>query len=308
MKKLLFSVVFTLLIQCTIAQGVSINPNGADPDTSAMLDVGSNSKGFLVPRMTSAQRDAIPLPATGLLVFSTTTTTFDYYTGSGWVSLSVSNVAPTPTPIIRTYTSDTTWTKPAGLKYIVVEMVGGGGGGGGALIGSSTSGGGGGGAGGGYSKKLIAASILNSNELIMVGIGGLGGDIGTDGTRGGISSFGSHCEATGGWYGEGTNPGGLPGSGGLGGLGNNGDINSEGQGGSAGTAGGGSGVTKHSGSGGSSMLGGGARGFSSDGISITGIVGGNYGGGGSGGFDNQSSASVSGGSGAHGVVIVTEHY
>jgi hypothetical protein len=114
MKKLLFSVVFTLLIQCTIAQGVSINPNGADPDTSAMLDVGSNSKGFLVPRMTSAQRDAIPLPATGLLVFSTTTTTFDYYTGSGWVSLSVSNVAPTPTPIIRTYTSDTTWTKPAG--------------------------------------------------------------------------------------------------------------------------------------------------------------------------------------------------
>ncbi len=42
------------------------------PDASAMLDVQSTTKGILVPRMTSAQRLAIPSGApNGLLVFDT---------------------------------------------------------------------------------------------------------------------------------------------------------------------------------------------------------------------------------------------
>jgi uncharacterized protein (TIGR02145 family) len=46
---------------------------GADaPDPSAMLDVQSTSKGFLPPRMTTAERNAMSNPATGLLVFNTT--------------------------------------------------------------------------------------------------------------------------------------------------------------------------------------------------------------------------------------------
>lgn len=40
-------------------------------DNSAQLDVNSTSKGFLPPRMTKAQRDAIVSPATGLLVYCT---------------------------------------------------------------------------------------------------------------------------------------------------------------------------------------------------------------------------------------------
>jgi hypothetical protein len=63
-------------------------------------------------------------------------------------------------PILRTYTitgSPHTWTKPSGLKYIVVELcgAGAGGSGSGAFSGRIRSGG-----GGGYSKKTIAAASL----------------------------------------------------------------------------------------------------------------------------------------------------
>ncbi len=41
------------------------------PDASAIADIASTTKGFLIPRMTGAQAEAIVLPATGLLVYST---------------------------------------------------------------------------------------------------------------------------------------------------------------------------------------------------------------------------------------------
>ncbi len=47
--------------------GIGLN----DPDNSAELDVSSTSKGFLPPRMTYEQRDAIQNPAEGLMVFCT---------------------------------------------------------------------------------------------------------------------------------------------------------------------------------------------------------------------------------------------
>jgi len=69
------------------------------PDTSAALDVvsGDNDTGVLFPRMTTAQRDAIVSPATGLLIFNTTTNSFNYNMGTpgtpNWVSLSNNNRA-----------------------------------------------------------------------------------------------------------------------------------------------------------------------------------------------------------------------
>jgi uncharacterized protein (TIGR02145 family) len=46
---------------------------GSSPHTSAMLDIQSDSKGVLFPRMTSIQRNQIHRPASGLMIFNTET-------------------------------------------------------------------------------------------------------------------------------------------------------------------------------------------------------------------------------------------
>jgi hypothetical protein len=67
--------------------GVSINATAALPDASAVLDLSSTTKGMLVPRMTTAQRNAIVAPATALMVYDTDQLGFSFYNGSSWVNL-----------------------------------------------------------------------------------------------------------------------------------------------------------------------------------------------------------------------------
>lgn len=74
MKKQLLSYVFATILICNcmqISAQVGINTDGSDPDPSAILDAKSTDKGFLPPRMTQVQRDAIVNPAEGLLVICT---------------------------------------------------------------------------------------------------------------------------------------------------------------------------------------------------------------------------------------------
>ena len=59
-----------LRIMCFNAQGIGINNGGADPHPSAMLDVDATNKGFLPPRLSTLQRDAIASPATGLVIYN----------------------------------------------------------------------------------------------------------------------------------------------------------------------------------------------------------------------------------------------
>ena len=55
------------------------------PNASALLDISSTSKGLLIPRMTSAQRNAIITPVTGLLIYQTNNTPgFYFYNGTAW--------------------------------------------------------------------------------------------------------------------------------------------------------------------------------------------------------------------------------
>jgi len=54
---------------------------------SALLNVTSTTKGFLPPRMTTTQRNAIASPATGLIVYDTTLNLPHFYNGTIWVSL-----------------------------------------------------------------------------------------------------------------------------------------------------------------------------------------------------------------------------
>ena len=72
---------------------VSISNSGVDPDSSAMLDVVSTEKGILIPRMTTAQRNAIANPANGLLVFDSEENLFYYFISeTGWVELNALKV------------------------------------------------------------------------------------------------------------------------------------------------------------------------------------------------------------------------
>src|ERR1041385_5977583 len=61
------------------AQGVGINPSGNPADPSAILDASSTTKGQLLPRMTTTQRNAITSPAEGLQIFNITTKCFEFY-------------------------------------------------------------------------------------------------------------------------------------------------------------------------------------------------------------------------------------
>ena len=68
--------------------GVGINI----PHTSAMLDVTSNNKGLLPPRLSFAQRQAVANPAAGLMVWCTdcannaTVGQMQFYNGSSWTN------------------------------------------------------------------------------------------------------------------------------------------------------------------------------------------------------------------------------
>ena len=69
MKKLLLLTVFAFAINGVFAQGVAINETGNEPHPSSMLDISSDDKGLLIPRLTEEERNAINNPAYGLIIF-----------------------------------------------------------------------------------------------------------------------------------------------------------------------------------------------------------------------------------------------
>lgn len=174
---------------CQIGIGTS------SPNTSAALDITSNTKGFLPPRMTAAQRTAISSPAEGLLVFQTNETTgLWFYSGGKW------NIVPTTqneasSSIQQTkigFSASGTWTCPTGVTQITVELWGGGGGAASAAWSWSNYFGccfefngagpywwlqtlnGGQGGNGGYIKATLSV-IPNTVYNVIVGSGGSGG-------------------------------------------------------------------------------------------------------------------------------------
>ena len=68
----------------TIAGSAGIGT--ATPNASAKLDITSTTQGLLPPRMTTTQRNAIALPATGLTIYNTTINAFQVYNGTTWYS------------------------------------------------------------------------------------------------------------------------------------------------------------------------------------------------------------------------------
>lgn len=88
LKCIASGIMMLMCSQTLFSQGVGINDDNTNPDPTAILDVKSTDKGMLVPRMSSAQRTAIPTPAVGLLVYDLTTSGFWYFDGTVWVQIS----------------------------------------------------------------------------------------------------------------------------------------------------------------------------------------------------------------------------
>jgi len=84
-KLLLFAV--AILASYSLTAQVAITTGGGSANASAMLDVQSTTLGFLPPRMTEAERDAIGTPVAGLMIYNTTTNNPNYFNGTVWVSV-----------------------------------------------------------------------------------------------------------------------------------------------------------------------------------------------------------------------------
>ncbi|MFN5181464.1 MAG: hypothetical protein ACK5D5_00400 [Bacteroidota bacterium] len=85
--------------------GGNIGIGTSTPNSSATVEINSNNKGLLIPRMNMAQKNAITTPATGLLIFQTDGTNgFYYYNGTNWILLSSSTGGSNPQTLI--YTAD----------------------------------------------------------------------------------------------------------------------------------------------------------------------------------------------------------
>lgn len=68
--------------------GTSVSIGTASPSSSSIFQTDSTNKGFLPPRMTESQRNAISSPAIGLMVYQTDGTDGVYvYKAAGWIQM-----------------------------------------------------------------------------------------------------------------------------------------------------------------------------------------------------------------------------
>jgi hypothetical protein len=91
MKNYLLLLISTLGFVLSVQAQQNIGIGTTTPHASSLLDLTSTTKGFLLPRMTGAQRAAIASPATGLQVYQTNVDIITLsspglyiYTGSSW--------------------------------------------------------------------------------------------------------------------------------------------------------------------------------------------------------------------------------
>ena len=66
----------------------SVGMGTVAPSSKAVLTLSSTTKGFLLPRMSETQRDAISTPPEGLMLYNTTDNKLNVYTGVNWEEIS----------------------------------------------------------------------------------------------------------------------------------------------------------------------------------------------------------------------------
>ena len=117
--KTLITCLLLLLTFNSFTQSVAINNDGSNPNSSAILDVKSNNKGILVPRLSTTEMNNISTPADGLLIFNTTTNKFYYCHGGTWSTVSEAAI---PLPLIEDQDSDTHIAVDDGSDYDMIRF------------------------------------------------------------------------------------------------------------------------------------------------------------------------------------------
>ena len=95
--KLAHRLLIIFLLTATIGAKAQVGIGTPNPATSAELDVSSTSKGFLPPRMTEAQRKAIPVPVAGLTIWCTdclTSGEMQVFNGTDWTNMIGASASP----------------------------------------------------------------------------------------------------------------------------------------------------------------------------------------------------------------------
>jgi len=84
MKPTNILIAISLVLGASLTSYAQVGIGTSSPN--AALDVTSTTNGFLPPRMTTTQRDAIASPAVGLVIFNTTTNCLNFY-GGLWIEI-----------------------------------------------------------------------------------------------------------------------------------------------------------------------------------------------------------------------------
>lgn len=95
--KFLFFLLITMALATLLHAQQAVGIGTPNPHSTSVLELSSTSKGLLIPRMTASQRLAIGMPgtpATGLMVYETTSGSFWGYNGSAWVQLASGGASP----------------------------------------------------------------------------------------------------------------------------------------------------------------------------------------------------------------------
>lgn len=98
MRLLPFLFVLLFVASSIQGQGVLISDVPGQADSSAGLEARFSQKGFLMPRLSTTQRNAIANPAIGLQIVNITTECVEVYFSTGWTPVACACSAPPPAP------------------------------------------------------------------------------------------------------------------------------------------------------------------------------------------------------------------
>jgi hypothetical protein len=111
-------VVFMAFLSQNVSAQVGIGVGSSQVNGSAALEVAATNKGFLPPRMTTSQRDAISSPSNGLVVYNSSTEKYNVYEGGSWSEMAVTNK-------VQTFSANQTFSTPSSFNQIGVGVAAG---------------------------------------------------------------------------------------------------------------------------------------------------------------------------------------